>query len=76
MATLRVWEGGAPIAASVWIGEGDPAYETETGDLFFADPEGQLVPFEKVPPVTWSEGMRLAATLHAGRVVEEEGDNQ
>ena len=75
MATLRVWEGGRPIAASVWIGEGDPAYETETGDLFFSDPEGRVVPFEEVPPVTWSEGMRLAATLHAGRVVEE-GDDQ
>jgi hypothetical protein len=73
MATLRVWEGGAPIAASVWIGEGDPGYETETGDLFFSDPEGGVLSFDVVPPVTWSEGMRLAATLHAGRVVEEEG---
>lgn len=74
MATMRVWEGGSPISASVWIGEGDPAYDTETGDLFFSDQEGGQVPLDQVPPVTWSEGMRLAATLHAGRVVEEEGD--
>lgn len=76
MATLRVWEGGAPIAASVWIGEGDPSYETETGELFFSDEEGGGIPLGKIPPVTWSEGMRLAATLHAGRFVEKEGDDQ
>ncbi|GID27419.1 DUF4132 domain-containing protein [Paractinoplanes brasiliensis] len=73
-AVCRVWEGGATVVASVWIGDGDPSYETETSDLSFADPSGEPIAPGDVPPVAWSEGLRMAATLHAGRVADEEGD--
>ncbi|KUL27842.1 hypothetical protein ADL15_33960 [Actinoplanes awajinensis subsp. mycoplanecinus] len=71
-AVCRIWEDGRTVVASVWIGEGDPGYETETSDLSFADAAGQRLEPADVPPVAWSEGLRMAATLHAGRVVDEE----
>ncbi|MBG0562257.1 DUF4132 domain-containing protein [Actinoplanes aureus] len=72
-AVCRVWEAGRTIVASVWIGDGEPSYETETFELTFTDAGGQAIATGDVPPVAWSEGMRMAATLYAGRVVEEEG---
>jgi len=75
-AICRIWEDGAQISASVWIGEGDPGYETELADLVFADAAGQPLPAVAVPPVAWSEGMRMASALHAGRAVEEEGERK
>jgi hypothetical protein len=71
-ATCRVWEDGAAVSATVWVGTGDPNYETETGDLSFADARGQSVEVAKVGPITWSEGMRMSAALYAGRVVKQE----
>ncbi|MEV6596836.1 DUF4132 domain-containing protein [Actinoplanes sp. NPDC051346] len=71
-AVCRVWEDGRTIVASVWIGDGDPSVETEIYELAFTDAVGQTVATGEVPPVAWSEGMRMAATLHAGRVVEEQ----
>jgi hypothetical protein len=73
-AVCRLWEAGATVVASVWIGDGDPGYETETSELTFADAAGQAVAPGDVPPVAWSEGLRMAAALHAGRAVDEEGD--
>jgi Domain of unknown function (DUF4132) len=75
-AVCRVWEAGVTVVASVWIGDGEPSFETETSDLGFADPGGQPIEPADVPAVAWSEGMRMAAALHAGRAVEEEGDNR
>jgi hypothetical protein len=72
--SVRVWEDGVPVVASVWIGEGDPLYETETGPLYFTDPAGKAVALTAVGPVAWSEGMRMAAALYAGRVVDEDGE--
>lgn len=73
-AVCRVWEGGTTVVASIWIGDGDPGYETETSDLSFADASGEAIAVADVPPVAWSEGLRMAATLHAGRIADEEGD--
>ncbi|GAB2617706.1 hypothetical protein Aab01nite_31170 [Paractinoplanes abujensis] len=73
-AVCRVWEGGTTVVASVWIGDGDPGVETETSELSFADVSGDPIAPADVPPVAWSEGLRMAATLHAGRVADEEGD--
>lgn len=66
----RLWEDGAPIVASVWVGDSDPGVEGETGELAFSDAGGQVLAPAAVPPVTWSEGMRMAATLHAAGVVK------
>ncbi|WP_436521028.1 DUF4132 domain-containing protein [Actinoplanes sp. HUAS TT8] len=73
-AVCRIWEDGRAVIASVWIGEGDPGYETELSDLTFTDAQGEHLPTADVPPVAWSEGLRMAAHLHAGRVTEEEAD--
>ncbi|MFI7431189.1 DUF4132 domain-containing protein [Micromonospora sp. NPDC049836] len=74
-ATVKIWEDGVPVVASVWIGEGDPAWETETGPLGFTDPAGGPVRPDDVGPVAWSEGMRMAAALHAGRVIAEDEES-
>ncbi|NUT36880.1 MAG: DUF4132 domain-containing protein [Hamadaea sp.] len=75
-AVCRVWEAGATVVASVWIGDGDPSYETVAADLVFADAGGQGIASAAVPPVAWSEGMRMAAALHAARAVDEEGESR
>ncbi|GIE85325.1 DUF4132 domain-containing protein [Actinoplanes regularis] len=67
----RIWEDGRTAVASVWIGDGDPGYETETSGLSFTDAAGEQLSTADVPAVAWSEGLRMAAHLHAGRVVEE-----
>lgn len=75
-ATCRVRDGGRITEASVWIGEPYWDGETKTGDLTWTDQDGRVLALQGVGPVAWSEGMRMAAALHAGRVVvEEEGAN-
>ncbi|MFJ1567277.1 DUF4132 domain-containing protein [Streptomyces erythrochromogenes] len=75
-ATCKVRDTGAGSGteAAVWIGE--PYYddETTTGALSWHDEDGRSVPLTKVGPVAWSEGMRMAAALYAGRKIEEGGD--
>lgn len=75
-ATCRVRDAGAGTGteAAVWIGE--PYYddETTTGALSWHDEDGRAVKLAKVGPVAWSEGMRMAAALYAGRKIEEGGD--
>ncbi|MFJ3669553.1 DUF4132 domain-containing protein [Streptomyces sp. NPDC090106] len=70
-ATARVRDGGRTVEASVWIGE--PYWEdtVETGGLTWHDEDGRALPPREVGPVAWSEGMRMAAALYAGRVIEE-----
>ena len=70
-ATCRVRDGGRSAEAAVWIGEPYWDGETETGGLTWHDQDGRTLALREVGPVAWSEGMRMAAALHAGRVVEE-----
>jgi hypothetical protein len=70
-AVCRVFEGGASVDACYWVGSDDPSWETETGDLVFTDRSGAALRLREVGPVAWSEGVRMAAALYAGRVVEE-----
>jgi hypothetical protein len=70
--TRRIWEDGRAVDACVWVGAEDPSYEADTGDLTFVDGQGARIPLAAVGPVAWSEGMRMAAGLYAGRVVEQE----
>ncbi|WP_283138804.1 DUF4132 domain-containing protein [Rhizohabitans arisaemae] len=72
-ATCRVRDGEHVVEAAVWIGE--PYYyddEAETGALAWHGPDGRRLDLADVGPVAWSEGMRMAAWLYAGRRVEEE----
>lgn len=71
-AVCRVFEAGRTLEGRFWIGSDDPTWETETGDLIFTDRHGTEVRLAEVGPVTWSEGMRMAAALYAGRVVDKE----
>lgn len=70
-ATCRVRDGGENVEASVWIGEPYWDGDMETGDLTWSDAAGHSLRLTDVGPVAYSEGMRMAAALHAGRNVEE-----
>ncbi|GAA2985493.1 DUF4132 domain-containing protein [Actinokineospora diospyrosa] len=70
-AVCSVFEAGATVQARYWIGaEYYPEEEAWTGDLTWTRPDGTAIPLAQVGPVAWSEGMRMAATVYAGRVVE------
>lgn len=73
-ATGRVRDGGRTLEAAVWIGEPYWEDESETGALSWQDEEGRAVRLGEVGPVAWSEGMRMAAALYAGRKIEEGGN--
>lgn len=68
-AVCRIVEGGRVVEARYWIGTGEPDWETETGDLAFTDAGGSRLPLGQVGPVAWSEGIRMASALYAGRAV-------
>ena len=71
-AVCSVLEDGRGVEARVWIGDYDGYEETETGPLTFTDPGGRALKLGQVGPVAWSEGMRMAASLYAGRDIEDE----
>ncbi|MFD3538952.1 DUF4132 domain-containing protein [Streptomyces sp. NPDC058662] len=73
-ATCKVRDAGRGLEATVWIGEPYYEDETSTGALSWHDDEGRAVPLTEVGPVAWSEGMRMAAALYAGRKIEEGRD--
>ncbi|MEW1777707.1 DUF4132 domain-containing protein [Streptomyces sp. NPDC086777] len=71
-AVCSVLEEGRGVEARVWIGDYDSYFETETGPLAWTDPTGRTLRLGQVGPVAWSEGMRMAAALYAGRDIEDE----
>ncbi len=74
-AVARVHEHGRLIEASYWIGADAPDWETWTGELsWIAD--GTTLPLGEVGPVAWSEGVRMARHIHAGRTIEKDEDDQ
>jgi hypothetical protein len=73
-AVCRVFEDARTVEARSWVGAEDPYSEAETGDLVFVRANGSSIPLGEVGPVAWSEGMRMAAALYAGRVVEQSGE--
>jgi hypothetical protein len=70
-ATYSAFEDGATVEARFWVGADYPEAEAYTGDLIFSRGDGTQVPLADVGPVAWSEGMRMASLVYAGRVVEE-----
>ncbi|WP_431676856.1 DUF4132 domain-containing protein [Kitasatospora sp. KL5] len=70
-ATTRVRDGGRTVEPAVWIGEQYWNDGAQTGSLCWRDGEGRLLTLPEVGPVAWSEGMRMAAALYAGRTVEK-----
>ncbi|MGW5634670.1 DUF4132 domain-containing protein [Streptomyces sp. NPDC003832] len=71
-AVCSLREDGRAIEARVWIGDYDGYMETETGPLTWTDGSGRPLKLGQVGPVAWSEGMRMAAALYAGRDIEDE----
>jgi hypothetical protein len=71
-AVCPVREDSRGIEARVWIGDYDGYEETETGPLMWTDSAGHILTLGQVGPVAWSEGMRMAASLFAGRDIEDE----
>lgn len=70
-AALPLVEDGASLQARVWLGDYYEG-ETETGPLQWCGRDGKPVPLAAVGPVAWSEGMRMAAGLYAGRKNRDE----
>ncbi|WP_329138351.1 DUF4132 domain-containing protein [Streptomyces sp. NBC_01476] len=70
-ATCRIRDCGLSVEAVVWIGEPHRDGEAETGGLGWRDGDGRALPPAEVGPVAWSEGMRMAAALYAGRKAGE-----
>ncbi|WP_329562367.1 DUF4132 domain-containing protein [Kitasatospora sp. NBC_01266] len=70
-ATCRVRDTERTTEAAVWIGEPYWDGDSQTGGLGWRDLDGRAIALPEVPPVAWSEGMRMAAALYAGRTVEE-----
>ncbi|MBI5609828.1 MAG: DUF4132 domain-containing protein [Deltaproteobacteria bacterium] len=73
-AVCKVLENGQPIEARYWIGDGDPEWETQTGELVWVDAQANGLHLGEVGPVAWSEGLRMAAAIYAARHVEGEED--
>ncbi|MFE0800149.1 DUF4132 domain-containing protein [Streptomyces sp. NPDC058812] len=70
----KIRDAGRVITATV--GMSDPYTEEKawTGSLTWSDEDGhRRLPLTEVGPVAWSEGMRMAAALHAGRTVTTDG---
>ncbi|MGW2047275.1 DUF4132 domain-containing protein [Streptomyces sp. NPDC001858] len=71
-AVCAVLEDGRTVEARVWVGDYEGYEQAETGSLQFTDSAGRALKLGQVGPVAWSEGMRMAAALYAGRDIEDE----
>lgn len=71
-AVCPVVEDGRTVEARIWIGDYESYEQTETGSLTWTDNAGRALTAGQVGPVAWSEGMRMAAALYAGRDIEDE----
>lgn len=74
-ACCPVWEDGRLLEARYWIGAEYPESETYTDELMFTNDKDTAVELSEVGPVTFSEGMKMAAGIYAKRVVEKEDDD-
>lgn len=75
-AVCRVLERGRSVEARYDLGDGDGMDSTTTGDLTWVDDKQRPVAVIEVPPVAFSEGMRMAAQIYAKRKVEKESNDE
>ena len=73
-ATCKVWDKGGVTEARYWIGSDSPESETYTGQLSWVDSREKGLAIKDVGPVAFSEGMRMASSIYAARVVEKKED--
>jgi hypothetical protein len=74
-AVCRVLERGRFVEARFDLGEGDGMDETSTGNLGWVDDKQRPIAVVDVPPVAFSEGMRMAAQIYAKRKVAKESSD-
>ncbi|MDF5755875.1 DUF4132 domain-containing protein [Spongiactinospora sp. TRM90649] len=67
-AACRVAEAGLRAQARFWLGADAPDAETWTGELIWVDAAEEPIGLPDIGPVAWSEGVRMAELVHAGRV--------
>jgi hypothetical protein len=70
-AVTRIWEDGRLVEARLWIGDDAPDVEAVTGELIWTE-GGRQLRLADLGPVAYSEGMRMAAAVHAGSEHEPE----
>jgi Domain of unknown function (DUF4132) len=73
--TCRVWEDGRFVEARYWVGSDSPDAESYTGDLVWVDEEGSSLHGPAIGRVAYSEGMRMAAIMYAGRKIDEKPED-
>jgi hypothetical protein len=66
-AVCRIWDPRQTVEARYWIGSGMPTDMTMTGTLEWVGRGGEQVPLCELSAVAYSEGMRMAARIYAGR---------
>ncbi|GAA3850436.1 DUF4132 domain-containing protein [Streptomyces sedi] len=71
-ATLRVVDGDVALQARYWLGADDPGLPADTGRLLWVDASERPVALGEVGPVAWSEGVRMAELIHAGRKTDDQ----
>jgi len=74
-ACCPVWEDGELYEARFWVGAEYPESETYTSDLIFTDDKENTLAIKDVGPVAFSEGVRMAASIYAKRVVDKDEDD-
>jgi hypothetical protein len=62
------------IEPRFWVGSDAPDGEAETGDLIWVDAASRQLSLSEVGAVAYSEGVRMASLIYAGRAVEEKDD--
>ena len=70
-AVCKTFDGGVVSEARYWIGSDAPDAETYTGTLSWVDGRERSLELSAVAPVAFSEGMRMASSIFAARVVEK-----
>lgn len=70
-ACCSVHQAGKVVEARYWIGSGTPDEPTETGELLWVDSKERPLSAFAAGPVAYSEGMRMASLIYAGRKVEK-----
>ncbi len=70
-ACCSVYHAGQVVEARYWIGSGSPEEPTETGELLWVDSKEKQLSAFTAGPVAYSEGMRMASLIYAGRQVEK-----
>ncbi|MEU6158027.1 DUF4132 domain-containing protein [Streptomyces sp. NPDC047130] len=70
----RIRDAGRIVTAEVGMSNPYTEEKAWTGRLTWSDEDGhRRLPLTDVGPVAWSEGMRMAAALHAGRTPTTDG---